>query len=166
MSAVTRSKLRELSERCVRELQARGLTVASAESCTGGLIAKSITDIPGSSAVFAGAAVTYTDEVKIGFLGVPRETVRKFHAVSPQTAEAMAKAAALNIGADIGVSTTGIAGPSSDESGQPVGTVFIGLYHNGKTAIKSLTEDLGSRDANRVNAAGEALKSIISELKG
>ena len=106
-----------------------GLTVATMESCTGGLMASTITDVPGSSAYFRGGIVSYSNEAKIAN-GVPAETIRDHGAISSQTAEAMAKAARLRLGADVGVGVTGVAGPSEQE-GKAVGTVFIALAAKG-----------------------------------
>ncbi|MCL0102236.1 competence/damage-inducible protein A [Dehalococcoidia bacterium] len=104
-----------------------GMTVATMESCTGGLFSSTITDVPGSSGYFKGGFVTYTNEAKIAY-GVDSELIGKYGAISPQTAEAMARAARTQLGADVGVGITGVAGPSEQE-GKPVGTVFIGVDH-------------------------------------
>ncbi len=106
-----------------------GLTVATMESCTGGLMASTITDVPGSSAYFRGGIVSYSNEAKIAN-GVPAETIHDHGAISSQTAEAMAKAARHRLAADIGIGVTGVAGPSEQE-GKAVGTVFIALTTEG-----------------------------------
>ena len=123
------------------ELKRRGETFAAAESCTGGLIAKRITDLPGSSAVFRGGMVVYTNEVKM-LLGVKAETLKRHTAVSREVAAELADCVRIKLGADYGVSVTGVAGPDSDGI-HPVGTVFVGLSGPGGTFVRSL--QLGRR---------------------
>ena len=106
-----------------------GLTVATMESCTGGLMASTITDVPGSSAYFRGGIVSYSNEAKVAN-GVPAEVIRNHGAISAETAEAMAKAARRRLGADFGVGVTGVAGPSEQE-GKAVGTVFVAIAAEG-----------------------------------
>ncbi|MDP7240300.1 MAG: competence/damage-inducible protein A, partial [Dehalococcoidia bacterium] len=103
----------------------KGLTLATMESCTGGLLANHITDVPGSSRYFKGGAVTYTNDMKMA-MGVPRALIEEHGAVSPQVAEAMARAAQGRLGGDVGVAITGVAGPD-DMEGNPKGTVHIGI---------------------------------------
>ncbi len=121
-----------LEEAAVRLLAEKHLTVATAESCTGGLLAKRITDIPGSSDVFHMGAVTYANEIKTMLLGVPEETLKQYGAVSPQTARCMAKGVREKAGADLGVGITGIAGPGGGTPEKPVGLIYLAL-DNGKT---------------------------------
>lgn len=113
--------------RLVREFARLGLTLATAESCTGGLIAKSLTDVAGSSAVFLGGAVTYTNEVKIALLGVDPDLIARESEVSHACAKAMAEGARARLGATLAVSTTGYAGPTGGTATDPVGTVYIGI---------------------------------------
>lgn len=108
-------------------LKKRGMTVTCAESCTGGLIAKLLTDPAGASAVFRGSFVTYCNESKRALLGVRKETLSAHGAVSAETAKEMAAGALERMDADLALSATGLAGPGSDESGKPVGTVCIGI---------------------------------------
>jgi nicotinamide-nucleotide amidase len=103
----------------------RGLTLGAAESCTGGMVAERLTSIPGSSAVFAGAVVAYSDEVKAHELGVPREVLERHGAVSAETAAAMAAGARERLGVDVAVAVTGIAGPGGGSDEKPVGLVFM-----------------------------------------
>ena len=112
-------------------LREKGITLATAESCTGGLVSRKITNVPGSSECFLGGAVTYTNELKSELLGVGVEVLEKYGAVSRQCAEQMARGAAEYLGADIGVSVTGIAGPGGGSEEKPVGTVYIAVYSNG-----------------------------------
>ena len=105
----------------------RGLTVAVAESCTGGLIAHRLTNVPGSSAYFLGGVVAYANEVKEGVLGVRSETLRRHGAVSQETALEMARGVRRLLGADIALSATGIAGPTGGTPEKPVGLVYVAL---------------------------------------
>ena len=120
-----------------------GLTVATMESCTGGLMASTITDVPGSSAYFHGGIVSYSNEAKIAN-GVPAETIRNHGAISEETAEAMAKAVRQRLHADVGVGVTGVAGPSEQE-GKAVGTVFIAIAT--ENAVKPVALRLPPRRA-------------------
>lgn len=115
-----------VNARLVETLTERGLTVATAESLTAGLVSAGIADVPGASAVLRGGAVTYATEAKAAVLGVDADLLAERGAVDPDVAEAMARGALNLFGTDIAVSTTGVAGPASQD-GQPVGTVFIGL---------------------------------------
>ena len=116
-------------------LRDRRLTVATAESCTGGLLANRLTDVPGSSAVFLQGYVTYANEAKQETLGVSAELLREFGAVSEPVARAMAEQALRRAGADLALSTTGIAGPDGGTADKPVGTVFIGLAQRGGETV-------------------------------
>ena len=150
---------------CLRLLKEKGMTFAAAESCTGGLIAKRITDLPGASAVFMGGVVSYTNLVKARVLGVPEETLEKFGAVSAETAAAMAQGVRKLCSADIAVSVTGCAGPDPDERGTPVGTGFVGFAAPGFTTVKPIA--MGKDRAwGRVFAASTAFDLIRRWLTG
>jgi len=110
-------------------LRERGITLSLAESCTGGLLAKRITDIPGSSAYFLEGAVTYADAAKTRILGIPPDLVREKGAVSSEVAVAMAEGIRQRSGSDLALAVTGIAGPAGGSEEKPVGTVFIALAH-------------------------------------
>ena len=112
-----------MEKRVIEKLRERGLLLATAESCTGGLCAKRLTDVAGASQVFCGGVVSYTNDVKMRLLGVKEETLAQFGAVSGETAREMAEGVRKATGADVAVSVTGVAGPSSDEMGNVVGTV-------------------------------------------
>jgi nicotinamide-nucleotide amidase len=114
---------RELLDVC----RQKNLRIATAESCTGGLIAATLTEIPGSSDVVERGFVTYSNEAKQAMLGVPEASLRQFGAVSRETAEAMAKGALANSLADLAVSVTGIAGPGGATPGKPVGLVYLAV---------------------------------------
>ena len=149
----------------VGELLSAKKTVACAESCTGGLIAKRLTDIPGASAVVKGGFVTYTNEMKMSMLGVSPDTLEKYTAVSEQTAAEMAKGARLRTGADIAVSTTGYAGPGGGTEDAPVGTVFVGISTQEETRVVrlKLSPDR-SRDYIRTLAASHALNLLRQQV--
>ncbi|WP_368264492.1 nicotinamide-nucleotide amidohydrolase family protein, partial [Intestinimonas butyriciproducens] len=119
--------VKSLEEVAFALMEAQGLTFGTAESCTGGLVAKRMTDLPGASAVLKGGVVSYADEVKHNVLGVPQALLDQYGAVSPQVAEAMARGARRVLGCDLAVSTTGVAGPDPDDRGNPVGLVYVAL---------------------------------------
>ena len=146
-------------------LKAEGKTLASAESCTGGLIAKRITDLPGSSAVFLGGAVTYSTPSKHRVLGVDETLLAEKGAVSPEVAAAMAEGARVLYGSDYAVSATGVAGPDSDERGNPVGLVYIALASARGTTVQKFR--CGSVRARcRSIAVNHALDMLRRELQG
>ena len=149
----------------VEKLVAAGKTVATAESCTGGLVAKRLTDIAGSSAAIKGAFVTYTNEMKTTMLGVSPDTLAAYTEYSEQTAAEMARGARLCTGADLAVSTTGIAGPGGATKGCPVGTVFVGISTaDGERVIRLTLSPDRSRDYIRTLAATHALNLIRASL--
>ena len=115
------------AERLVELLKARGITCATAESCTGGGVGAAITDVSGASDVYLGGVVSYANKVKSDVLGVSSETLERFGAVSSETAAQMAVGALRLTGADVAVSTTGIAGPGGGSADKPVGLVWFGL---------------------------------------
>ena len=146
-------------------LKDAGKTLAVAESCTGGLLAKRITDIPGSSQVFLGGVVAYSSGVKESLLGVDPALIAEKHAVSREVAAAMAIGVREKLGADIGIGITGIAGPESDESGQAPGTVFIALSAEDETFVKTPSVFL-ERERVRVAGASGALDMLRRYLTG
>lgn len=156
-----------LEEKVVKVLNEKGLVLATAESCTGGLIAKRITDVSGSSAVFNCGIVSYSNEIKEGVLGVSHETLENYGAVSEQTVREMVKGVLKVSGADIAVSVSGIAGPGSDNTNKPVGLIFIAVSNGNKTIIRQLNNTFNEniRENNRLSASDEALKMIL-ELVG
>ena len=134
----------------------RGATLAVAESCTGGLLAQRITSVPGSSEYFTGGFVTYTDDAKTGWLGIDTGTVEKHGAVSRETAAELAQAVRRKAGASVGVSITGVAGPTGATEETPVGTVFVGIADDTGVEVKQLHLG-GDRHRVRVLAAQTAL---------
>ena len=154
-----------LEEVVVAGLRQHGLTLAAAESCTGGLIAKRLTDVPGASAAFRGGVVSYTNEVKHHVLGVPQTLLEEFGAVSEPVAKAMAEGARRITGADLAVSVTGVAGPDRDDRGNEVGTVFVGLSTPEGTTVQQLSLGRG-RGRIRTMAAHYALDMVRRYLAG
>ena len=152
-----------LEEVVITRLRQKGLTLSAAESCTGGLIAKRLTDVPGASAVFLGGVVSYTNAVKAGVLGVPRDLLEQYGAVSEPAARAMAEGVRRLTGSDLAVSVTGLAGPDGDERGNPVGTVYLGLSLPGETLVRRLALG-GDRPRIRLLAASTALDMIRRHL--
>jgi len=150
----------DLVKSVMAQLLARGWRLATAESCTGGLIAHWMTAIPGSSTVYAGGVVAYANEAKTSLLGVPAALIARHGAVSAPVAEAMAAGALERLGADVAVSTTGVAGPSGGTSEKPVGLVYIGvaLRHGGCRAEAHHFE--GTRREVQIAAGQAALKMI------
>ena len=124
-------------------LAEQGLTIGCAESCTGGLIAKRLTDVPGASKVFKGGIISYTNEVKHNVLGVPQEMLDEFGAVSAPVAQAMAEGARKVLGCDIALASTGVAGPDPDDRGNEVGTMFVAIATPDGTHVRPL--HLGNR---------------------
>ena len=146
----------------VGELRSRGLTVATVESCTGGLIAKRLTDVPGVSAVFAGGCVTYTEEAKRLLAGVSAETLAQHTAVSRETAEEMARGIRQRLGTDIAIATTGYAGPDGGTEEDPVGTVYVAVSTTYGEAVKRLSlSPMRSRDYIRTVASSMALAMAL-----
>lgn len=151
----------------VRQFTEAGRTVSTAESCTGGLIAKLITDIPGSSAVLKGGCVSYTNEIKEKVLGVDPKTIETDTEVSLACAREMADGARRLFGTDVAVSTTGYAGPGGGTTENPVGTVYIGLSTAAGTEAFRMTAPSGSTRAQvRLSAAKEALSAVINAADG
>ena len=146
-----------------RLLTERKLTIATAESCTGGLIAKRLTDVSGSSCYFLGGVVSYSNESKIDFLGVPEHLFREVGAVSPDVARAMAEGIRGRMKADFGLSVTGIAGPTGGTPQKPVGLVYVGLAHAGGTEVKELRLT-GTRDEIRDRSAKWAMNMVRNAL--
>ena len=152
-----------LEEVVITRLRQKGLTLSAAESCTGGLIAKRLPDVPGASAAFLGGGVSYTNAVKAGVLGVPRDLLEQYGAVSEPAARAMAEGVRRLTGSDLAVSVTGLAGPDGDDRGNPVGTVYLGLSLPGETLVRRLALG-GDRPRIRLLAASTALDMIRRHL--
>ena len=148
------------AEALLARLRTGGLSVATAESCTGGLIAAALTAVPGSSASVLGGLVTYSDAAKEALLGVPRALLDAVGAVSAEVARAMAEGAVARTGANLAVSATGIAGPGGETPGKPVGLVFLGVVRHGATARSERFVFSGDRAAVREATVREALRLL------
>ncbi len=146
---------------CCKVLKAlAGKTLVTAESLTGGGIGAALTAIPGSSEVYKGGIISYTDWVKANLLGVPEETLTQYGAVSAPVAEAMASGARKRLQADIAVSVTGLAGPGGDDYGNPVGTVFIGYSDANQTQVRHYRFS-GTREEVRQQTVKAALELVL-----
>jgi nicotinamide-nucleotide amidase len=146
-----------IEEAVVDLLKSKHMKLATAESCTGGFIAKRITNIPGASEVFECGIVSYANSIKHKVLGVSEEDLNKYGAVSEPVAKQMAVGAQKLSGADIAISVTGIAGPDSDSTNKPVGLSFIGLADKDNVWVRKLNTGRNDRDYNRYVAASTAL---------
>lgn len=157
-----------LEELVVSKLQSQGKTLATAESCTGGLLAKRITDVPGSSAVFHMGCVTYANEAKEALLYVPHSVLEQYGAVSEQTARAMAEGIVKRSGSSLGVGITGIAGPEGGTKEKPVGLIYIALSDGENTWVtkRSPIGRTKSREWHRHCAASQALDMVRRYLAG
>lgn len=151
--------LDELAPRVIEIFREKGLSLALAESCTGGMIAETITNVAGASDIFYGSAVTYVNGAKEHILGVARETLEKHGAVSSECAEEMACGARSVYGADVAMSVTGIAGPGGGSEAKPVGTVWFGL------ATKDGAETFRRRfDGDRAAVRRQTVEEVLRRL--
>lgn len=142
----------------------KNLTIATAESCTGGLLAGTIINYPGISSVFMEGMVTYSNEAKMKRLGVKKETLDSFGAVSKETAIEMAKGICKTSGTKVGISTTGIAGPGGGTDEKPVGLVYMGLCINEEVFCKKFNFK-GDRKEVRLQAVNSALEFLLQYIK-
>ncbi len=153
--------LRETASRVLEAFRARGLKLATAESCTGGLVAAALTEIAGSSDVVDRGFVTYSNEAKQAMLGVPAATLKRYGAVSAQTAAAMAAGALKNSLADVTVAITGVAGPGGGTKQKPVGLVhFAAASRDGRHAARSRRYGKIGRRRVRERSVAEALELL------
>jgi PncC family amidohydrolase len=149
----------QLQERCL----GRGLTVATAESCTGGYIAKSITDVAGSSGYFRGGVVSYSNEVKMRLLGVPADQLAAHGAVSAQVARSMAVGVLAATGAGLAVAVTGISGPGGGSPAKPVGLTYVAVADATGVDVRRFIWQ-GDRAANREATARAALELLLERV--
>jgi nicotinamide-nucleotide amidase len=166
MSAPSDADLRSLATRVAERLTAENRQLVTAESCTGGWIAKACTDLPGSSRWFRGGLVSYADSAKSGWLGVPQELLQCHGAVSEATVRAMAEAAIERLGGDCSVAVSGIAGPDGGTPGKPVGTVWFawarrGVGDAGGATTTTSERYAGDREAVRRLAVQRALAGLL-----
>lgn len=159
------TELTQLAQKVIEKLKNENLTLGLAESCTGGLLSKYITDVSGASSVYPGGICSYSNEVKMNLLGVKKETLENFGAVSEQVARQMANGVRKAVNSDIGIGITGIAGPLSDNTEKPVGLIFISIKTPSKEKVIQLnnkfTENI--REQNRLSAVKTALLLLLEE---
>jgi nicotinamide-nucleotide amidase len=154
-----------LEEEIGKLLRQEGLTLGVVESATGGLISNRITNVAGSSDYYKGSITAYSNEIKMGVVGVKEATLNRYGAVSAQVAEEMAGGGRKVLGADVCIADTGIAGPSGASEGKPVGLFYIGLAHKGGTFSRKHNFS-GDREQNKQSAAEAALKWLKEYLAG
>lgn len=154
-----------LAASAIAALVARGETLATAESLTGGLIGAALTTVPGSSAAYRGGLVTYATDLKHSLAGVPFDVLRRYGVISPETATAMASGVRAATGSDWGLAATGVAGPDPQEGHQP-GEVWIGLAGPGFPATASRVDLDGDRDLVRTRAVSAALAWLDGVVRG
>ena len=156
----------DYASEAVMLLTRKNMKLVTAESCTGGLIAKMITDISGASAVFDCGIVSYSNEIKEKILGVRKETLCEYGAVSEETVREMTQGALKISGADIAVAVSGIAGPLSDNTEKPVGLIYIAVATKNSITVRKLNNvvSVNLRENNRKSAANEALKLLCDIL--
>ena len=145
-------------------LISKGLTIATAESCTGGLLAGTLINYSGISSVFMEGVITYSNEAKMNRIGVSKDTLDAFGAVSKETAEEMARGICKVVNTKIGISTTGIAGPGGGTYEKPVGLVYMGLCINGEVFYKKFNFK-GDRQQIRLQAVNSALEFLLEYIK-
>ena len=157
-------ELRDLAEQLGECLKASGMKLASAESCTGGWLAKIITDIPGSSAWFEGSVVSYSNEAKQSLLAVNENTLKEFGAVSCETVLEMSDGIFSHTKADVAVSVSGIAGPDGGSEDKPVGLVWLSWGKRDKTVFANPFNFAGDREAVRKQSIKQALNCLLDLL--
>jgi nicotinamide-nucleotide amidase len=158
-----RSELTGLASRVGKRCSARGLRIATVESCTGGLVGHLITEIPGSSAYYLGGYVTYSDELKREAVGVPHDVLGAHGAVSAQVAMAMASGGRVRTGADLAVAVTGIAGPDGGSPAKPVGLTYIAVADAIGVAVRRHVWS-GDRTENKRLSAAAALALLLERI--
>jgi PncC family amidohydrolase len=161
--AVEDAALVERAGQVIAMARASGSTIATAESCTGGLVGHLLTEIAGSSEVFRGGIIAYADAVKVDSLGVPGPTLASHGAVSAQTAVAMAEGARRALGVDVAVAVTGIAGPGGGTAEKPVGLTYIAVADSLGHAVQR-SQWSGDRHANKMASAAAALDMLAGRL--
>ena len=155
--------MEEQARRLVELLLERNMTLSTAESCTGGMLAQMLTAVPGVSAVYAGGFVTYATRQKHDMLGVPKKVLKEEGAIAKKTAKCMALGAAGKTGTDVAISVTGNAGPETQE-GKPVGLVYVGICIDGKESAKKFMLE-GDRQSIRRQVCLAALELAIDKLE-
>jgi PncC family amidohydrolase len=163
LSAPAEPSLEELAARLQQVALARGITVATAESCTGGLVGHAITMVAGSSGYYRGGVVGYADEVKVAVLFVPAAAIERHGAVSAQVAVAMAEGVRRLVGCDYGVAVTGVAGPDGGSDAKPVGLTYVAAAGPDGHEVRRHSWD-GDRTGNKERSAGAALQLLCEVL--
>ncbi len=163
LTAATDPSLPDLAARSQQLALARGVTVGSAESCTGGLIGHAITTIPGSSGYYRGGVVSYADDVKVRLLEVPLATIERHGAVSAQVAVAMAEGVRERVVCDYGVAATGVAGPDGGTESKPVGLTYVAVAGPWGHEVRRFVWD-GDRAGNKERSAAAALRLLLEAL--
>ncbi len=156
-------EIKEHIEEIMRYSKSRNMTVSTAESCTGGLIAHYITNVPGASSFFSGGVVAYSNEIKTRVLGVRKDTLEKYGAVSEDCAREMAEGVAKLFKSDFAVATTGIAGPSGGTKDKPVGLVYIGYYILGEITVERKIFT-GNREEIKEKIAKRAIEELDRKM--
>nr|WP_281496873.1 nicotinamide-nucleotide amidohydrolase family protein [Ornithinimicrobium sp. F0845] len=164
MDAPDAARVDPRAARAVEELRRAGASIATAESLTGGLVCAALTSVPGASSVVFGGIASYSSDLKIRVLGVPADVIAEHGTVAEQTALHMADGARRVAGADVGVATTGVAGPDPTE-GKPVGEVFVAVTRESVRLVRVFTFH-GSREQVRRQAVESALELVIEALSG
>ena len=155
----------ELAKEVVATATVKGLTVGTAESCTGGLIGGALTAVPGSSAAYSGSVVSYSNAIKTKLLGVPKGLFTGYGAVSEEVARAMAEGALEKLGVDVAVSVTGIAGPGGGSNAKPVGTVWIAVAVADETLVWRMGYgDVGREEVRRLTVR-DALERVLGVME-
>lgn len=154
----------ELAKKVAHLLKERNMKVATAESCTGGLIGHTITNIPGSSEYYEGGIISYSNALKMNLLGVKEETLAKYGAVSEQTAREMADGVRKKANVDVGIATTGIAGPGGGTAEKPVGLVYIAISTEKETKVEKYLFH-GNRWENKESTCKAALNLLLDHLE-
>lgn len=163
MTEIDTADIDSVTQKLMTALKDKKIKISTAESCTGGLISKTITDYAGSSSVFERGFVTYCNQAKIEMLGVAKELFQRKGAVSQEVAEEMASGAVKNSHAQIAVSCTGIAGPGGSTPEKPVGLVYIGVSYNGITHATKHNFD-GDRGSVRQQTLYQALQIVLKTI--
>jgi PncC family amidohydrolase len=165
MAPPTDEELLDLARRIGAACRAQGVRLGTAESCTGGLVAHVITEVPGSSDYFAGALVTYANEIKTALAAVPPEVLAAHGAVSAQVARAMADGARSRLGVDIAVAVTGVAGPDGGTAAKPVGLTYVAVADGAGDDVRRFVWD-ADRTGNKRLSAAAALELVLTRLAG
>ena len=165
VSIVSNMALRRISILTVQALTEKGMTLSTAESCTGGLISKCITDVAGSSAVLSGGMVTYTNRIKTDVLGVDASIIEEHTEVSHACAKAMAERAKILFGTDYALSATGYAGPGGGTEADPTGTVYIGIATPNGARTERICVENATRTQVRNAVAYHAFEMLLAEMK-